>query len=175
MHVLWKEDCVLLFEVTDDSGFLAIYDPEKYSSFVDEDWEFDQLLNHFVDQINKNHLLVWATGSAGTWKVEIGSEITDRQGFRQLTGFINILDNRLCLANYETLTMAAQFSDVRLPEPHLNYLTLPLNNGFYRCRIVQLFDPNSSSDSSQNVDFAIELEQAQDGQNNWITLPWFIR
>jgi hypothetical protein len=108
--------CQLIYEVTDDSGFLAIYDAKKYSSFVDDDWEFDRLLNHFMDQINKKHLLVWATGSAGIWKVEITNGIKHRQGFRQLTGYIVVSENRLCLANYETLTMAAQFSDVRLPD-----------------------------------------------------------
>jgi hypothetical protein len=35
------------FEVTDDSGFLALVDPQAYEGFVDEDWELEELIDRF--------------------------------------------------------------------------------------------------------------------------------
>lgn len=37
----------IVFTISDDSGFLAIIEPSNYISFVDEDWELEQLFNHF--------------------------------------------------------------------------------------------------------------------------------
>jgi hypothetical protein len=50
MFSIFKKDT--RFKITDDSGFLAIVNPHKYNSFVDENWELPQLFNHFVNEMN---------------------------------------------------------------------------------------------------------------------------
>lgn len=36
------------FNITDDSGFLAIVNADRYKSFVNEDWELYELMDHFI-------------------------------------------------------------------------------------------------------------------------------
>ena len=48
-------------KITDDSGFLAIINSESYKSFVDEDWELIQLMNHFITEMNNKNIIFWAT------------------------------------------------------------------------------------------------------------------
>lgn len=61
-------------KITDDSGFIAIVNADKYNSFVDENWELPQLLNRFVDEMNKDALIIWATGSENKWIVEFSDK-----------------------------------------------------------------------------------------------------
>ena len=42
-----------MINITDDSGFIAIIEPEKYISFVDEDWDLEKLAKHFKGQMKK--------------------------------------------------------------------------------------------------------------------------
>ena len=51
-----------ILTIADDSGFIAIANCDKYISFIDENWELPQLITHFVDEMNKQSLIVWATG-----------------------------------------------------------------------------------------------------------------
>ena len=76
----------LRVEVTDDSGFLAIVDPDAYESFVDEDWELDALVAHFLAQMRANRLLLWGTGREDMWLVDVRSKPASDPGYRELTG-----------------------------------------------------------------------------------------
>jgi hypothetical protein len=49
------------FTVTDDSGFLAIVDPDSYRGFVGDDWTYGSLFDHFTHEMQRRSLLVWAT------------------------------------------------------------------------------------------------------------------
>lgn len=60
---------LIKLNITDDSGFIAIVNADKYFSFVDENWNLPQLLNHFVDQMNKQTLIIWTTGLQNTWTI----------------------------------------------------------------------------------------------------------
>src|SRR5687768_7248297 len=108
----------MLLEVTDDSGFLALADPEAYSGYVARDWDLPTLLTTFYREMRERHLLIWGTGSEGYWNVEVSLGVDARMGIRQLTGGIVCSSGKLLVTNYESLTMAAQFDDVRLPERH---------------------------------------------------------
>ena len=55
---------------TDDSGFIGVVNPDKYNSFVSEDWQLPQLLNRFVDEMNNDTLILWSTGSENVWIVD---------------------------------------------------------------------------------------------------------
>ena len=50
-------------KISDDSGFLAIVNSDTYKSFVDEDWQLNQLMKHFVDEMNNMNIIFWATGN----------------------------------------------------------------------------------------------------------------
>jgi hypothetical protein len=49
----------VILEVTDDSGFLALVDPDAYESFVAEDWSLEQLIEHFKGEMAQGRLLIW--------------------------------------------------------------------------------------------------------------------
>lgn len=135
------------FEVTDDSGFLALVDHHAYPGFVDRNWTYDALFAHFRAAMERRFLLLWETGGEDSWTVEV---VVDGPaaptGFRRTTGAIRVTAGQLHLVNHESLTMAAQFDHVRLPEPHLRDLVFDLPNGEYGCEIVQLDDPDADSD-----------------------------
>ena len=42
-----------------DTNFIGLANAAKYKSFVDEDWELDSLLQHFGDEMNQGHILVF--------------------------------------------------------------------------------------------------------------------
>lgn len=162
----------LCFEVIDDSGFLALVDPDAYASFVHENWNYLQLVEHFKAEMSVHQLLIWQTGMENTWKVEISFAPLEMQGFKELTGFIHVSKGRLLLTNYESLTMAAQFEDVILPEPHEKNLLLSVPTGFYQCRIPQIHNPISNhTHQYHNPDFAIELIPSNDAGTAWAEIP----
>ena len=158
------------FQITDDSGFLALIDPDQYISFVDEDWEFDQLIAHFKEQMKEHNLLIWHTGREDIWNLKINNKITEQKGFREIIGQIKV-KNKLCLVNYEDLTMAAQFKDEILPLNHNKDLIIPLEEGNYRCRIIQMSDPEDW-ETKPEFDFTIELEKNDNFRNVWSSIPW---
>ncbi|MFO0822741.1 MAG: hypothetical protein U0792_06410 [Gemmataceae bacterium] len=163
-----------MHEVTDDSGFLAVVVPTTYEGFVDSDWKFDQLLNHFRAQMSRQSLLIWGTGLAGIWKVEVLLRASRRNGFREVSGPIQVIGGCVLLTNYESLTMAAQFEDVRLPEPHQKNLLVEVPDGEYRCRVIQMFDPsNAGAVGPGKPDFVVEFARAGSLPAAWAEIPWF--
>ena len=129
------------FTVTDGSGFLAIVDPDSYQGFVAEDWTYESLLDHFAQEMRRRSLLVWATSEhGGTWTVT--TDAPSRTG-RSVTGTIVSTGGRLCLTDYESLTMAAQFPDVTLPEPHMADLVFEVPAGTLACTVTRYHDDDS--------------------------------
>jgi len=146
----------VLFEVTDDSGFLALIDPEAYAGFVAPDWDYDSLIAHFRAAMAARTLLIWQTGAEGEWRVEVGGPAP--AGFRRTAGAIHSRAGRLHLLNYESLTMAAQFPDVTLPEPHLKHLVLTVEPGDHTVEVVQLTDPDDlDAEPGPGPDFVLTL------------------
>jgi hypothetical protein len=164
----------MIYNIIDDSGLIALVNVDKYNSFVDNDWELDQLLKHFKEEMENKNLLIWGTGTeGGTWKVEIKQGFSNLKGFRECVGTINSCYNAVYLVNYDSLTMAAQFEDVKLPEDYLADLEVPLDAGYYRCKVIQMFDPAKYISNEHSVDFIIEFEKANENEINWIEIPWF--
>lgn len=58
------------FEITDDSGFLAVVNADRYKTFVTEDWELKELMDHFIAEMNNDNLVIWGTGLENYWKVD---------------------------------------------------------------------------------------------------------
>jgi hypothetical protein len=53
--------------------------------------------------------------------------------------------------------MAAQFSDIALPEAHQRDQVLSVPAGAYDCRVIQLSDPESDAPFSEPVNFICAL------------------
>lgn len=142
-------------KVTDDSGFLAIVNSGTYNSFVDEDWELTQLMDHFIGEMNKNNIIFWATSSSNEWTVSFVDKPSKKKSFREFSSTIRVTNETLYLTNYEDLTMAAQFKDTKIPAEHNSDLILKLENGLYNLTIRQLFDPE---DYDYEVDGKVNFE-----------------
>ena len=163
-----------MFQIPDDSGFLAIVVPNTYSSFVDNDWEFDQLMNHFHQQMMTKSLLIWGTGSEGLWNVEVRKRKSSAQGFREVSGPIQVVGGEVLITNYENLTMAALFETVQLPQKHEIDQIESIANGDYVCRIVQMFDPEKQEAAVEGIaDFVVEFFKAKTLIKPWSKVPWF--
>jgi hypothetical protein len=155
------------FTVTDDSGFLAIIDPDSYQGFVADDWTYESLFEHFAKEMRRRSLLIWATSEhGGTWTVT--TEAPSHAG-RSVTGNIVSTMGRLCVTNYESLTMAAQFADVSLPEPHMADLLFNVEVGTLDCSVTQLHD----DDSAPGPHFAISLSPAGPLGEPWARPAWY--
>ena len=163
-----------MLNVTDDSGFLAVVVPAAYECFVSKNWELDQLFRHFSAQMHRRALLIWGTGLEGFWGVEVRTDRSEVQGFREISGPIHVTGGAVLVTNYESLTMAAQFGDVALPEPHQRDQVVPLPDGDYCCRIIQMFDPEEESSAESNgPDFVVEFTRDSMLPPEWSDVPWF--
>ncbi len=162
----------MIYEIPDDSGFLAIINNDKYNSYVAENCSFEHLITHFQNEMERKSLLIWGTGKENTWKVRITRGVTGIKGFRDISGPISVTNNKLYLVNYESLTMAAQFNDIMLPEKHFKDLIIELENGYYEIHIVQMHDPDNYETQSE-YDFLIEYQSTDIIGNSWKEIPWF--
>ena len=156
-------------KITDDSGFIAIVNADKYNSFVNEDWELKQLMNHFISEMNKETLLIWATGSEDEWAVAFLDTPSIDKAFREFNKTIEVTNGQLFLTNYEDLTMAAQFRESKIPAAHHAGLNIKLDNGRYDLSVRQMFDPtNYDYDSEGKVHFEIIVQPATNKQKQTI-------
>lgn len=158
--------------ITDDSGFLVIIDPDAYQGFVQKDWTLEMLRVRFKREMAERRLLIWGTGVGNTWRVSVSLQPSKASGFREIIGSIASSRGRLLLTNYESLTMAAQFDDIVLPETHEQNQVLQVSPGIYDCRIIQFSDPDSSAPFKESVSFVYELTLASEPRQPWRQIPW---
>jgi len=149
-------------EIIDDDGFIALVNNARYEGYVDNNWQFDQLMAHFVDQMNAGNIVIWQTSNdgGGIWLVSIQGEPSNMFAFREFEQLINVTTGELFLTNYSDLTMAAQFYDVAVPATHNSDLKIELENGRYKLTIRQLFDPDDAShyfgiEDDENIAFEV--------------------
>lgn len=128
--------------IADDSGFLGIVNAGKYNSFVSEDWQLPQLLNHFVDEMNNDNLILWSTGSENVWTVNFLSNPSDKKSFRDFYKTMEVTSGKIFLTNYDDLSMAAQYVDEKIPAKHNADLSITLDKGRYKFQVRQLFNPD---------------------------------
>lgn len=164
------------FSVTDDSGFLALVDPDQYESFVSAEWTFPLLEAHFRAQMAQRRLLIWRTCMANIWEVEVVVENTEIHGMREVVGPIRATRGRLLLTSLDSLSMAAQFPDVTLPESHEVGQLLAVPVSTYSCRIVQRYDTRQEAELPDDYigpDFFIEIAAAgNEPAPVWTEIPW---
>jgi hypothetical protein len=92
-----------MLEMTDDSGFLALVVPAAYTYFVASNWTFDQIMEHFKGQMARRSLLIWGTGSEGFRKVDVVLKKSTVNGYRDVSGPLQVVRGSLLLTNYESL------------------------------------------------------------------------
>lgn len=160
------------YEVTDDSGFLAIIDPNAYQSFVQADWTFAILQEHFRREMKDRHLLIWGTGMEHIWRIEVSVQPIKVSGFREAVGTIACSNGRLLLTNYDSLAMAAQFPDVRLPQRHEQDQVVQVTPGLYNCRVIQLSKPGGGKPFRERVNFYYEFIPTDKPAAPWTEIPW---
>jgi hypothetical protein len=165
-----------IFKISDDSGFMGLVNVDKYDSFVNKNWEFNDLRQRFIQEMNRSNLLFWSTGQEGLWNVKITSDKAEHSPFRTIKGQIKVTDEKLFLINYEDLSMAAQFEDVKLPQKHNADLGLKIENGNYNIAVNQLFNPDSFRlDDSDGLHFEIVIEKVSGlhiSTNRFDGIPW---
>jgi len=160
------------FKITDDSGFLAIIDPDAYRGFVHADWTWITIQKHFRREMRERHMLIWGTGMEHCWSIDVSLRPTAVAGFREVVGSIDASRGRLLLTNFESLTMAAQFPDVTLPEAHERGRVLSVSPGLHDCRIIQLSDPKSNAPFEEAVSFVYEFTRTTSPSAGWRSIPW---
>jgi hypothetical protein len=158
-------------EVTDDSGFLALADPDAYEGFIG-DWDYDSIMERFQREMAARRVLVWGSGQEGCWTVAVSLTPSTVRGEREALGSIVCTKGRLLVTNYESLTTAAQFDDVTLPEPHQLTDVVEVPPGSYRCRVVQVSRRAHNWDKAQPPEFVIELEASSNLEAVWPEVPW---
>ena len=165
-----------MFKISDDSGFLGLVNVDKYDSFVKKDWNFNDLQERFIHEMNLSSLLFWSTGQEGLWNVRITTDKQEHKTFRTITGEIKVTNEKLFLINYEDLSMAAQFQNQKLPLKHNAELGLRVENGSYEVQINQLFNPdNFLQDDNDKVHFEIVIKKLANGEfitNKFDRIPW---
>ncbi|SNT41650.1 hypothetical protein SAMN05421812_105442 [Asanoa hainanensis] len=161
------------FTVTDDSGLIALVDHHAYPTFVSGDWTYETLFAHFRSAMAARSLLVWGTGREEDWVVDVVVDgPAPRGGFRRALGPIRVTAGQLHVTSYDSLTMAAQFADEALPQPHQADAVLDLPTGLYGCEVVQLVDPEAPYDHDRpQPDFVLTLTTAQ-AATPWRDPPW---
>lgn len=159
-----------MYQVADDSGFLGIFDPHAYISFVNENWTMEELVDHFKAEMHHYRLLLWGTGCEETWRVEVRHEASEVTGFQEFCGPIVATENLLCLTSYDSLIAGATFEDVSLPQQRNWDLYITVTPGTYQCRIIQMQDPDECSEN-EGPDFVIELIKVDQPAAPWIAFP----
>jgi hypothetical protein len=128
------------------------------------------IIEHFNKWMDRRAILVWDCGDGGDqYSIRIRKGFTDHKGFRETVGPITVTSDRLQIASYTALTMAAQFSDEPLPSRHEQQWAIPLQAGHYKIRIVQTFDPRRIAET-EAPHFIIEIEDGD--APGWRSPAW---
>ena len=131
------------FEIYDSSGFIGLVNNELYNTFVDENWELDELLNRFKEETNRKNCVIWNTGTQNLMSIKIVNEFSAKKVFREVKAQLKITNNCCYLVNYDDLSMCAQFSDEKIPSNLNSDLKIELENGIYDIKLRQLFNPEN--------------------------------
>lgn len=153
--------------VIDEDGFACLVAPDRYSGFVDEDWTLDQLMAHFVEQMNRRSLFaVYPGPDHADHEISFGGVSSSQSVLREAAGIVEVGPAGLWQTDYTQLTMAAQFAD---QPPVTNYYSkrLPVPEGTYRVVLRQLADGDRSR-------FELTVSPAGDDREAaHLSVPWF--
>ncbi|MFF2089792.1 hypothetical protein [Paenibacillus sp. NPDC058174] len=161
-----------------DTNFIALVNADRYDSFVDEDWQFEELLQHFSDEMQAGRILVFQMTEEGiehSWKIEVklGASLDDIACFRKAEGYIEVTANKLYIADYDCLTMAAQFRDETIPNSNSANRVIELSNGFYHAEVVQFYNADQNAYTGESeVDIVINFKEVHELGANGDQVVW---
>ena len=148
------------FSITDDNGFIALINAEKYNGFIDENWSLNQICERFINEMNNQNLIIWRTNNfgGGNWKIEILDNPSNKKVFRKFEKTINVTSEELYLTEYTDLSMVAQFDDEKIPSKHNSHLKFKIENGIHNIEVRQMFDQNLYGENN-DVDFEVVIKK----------------
>jgi hypothetical protein len=149
-----------LFQISDDASFLGLINTDLYESFIDEDWEFEDIEVRIIRECQKGHLLFWGTSVPNFWTVRICNQASAQNAFKSFKGKIKVSNSKLHLINYDSITLAAQFEDEKLPDTDLESLHVTLDNGIYNVIVRQLLNPEQDLIEDESLGFEIVLQKS---------------
>ncbi|GIU52482.1 hypothetical protein TUM4438_45330 [Shewanella sairae] len=156
-------------------GCLALLDPETYKGFIGEDWSVKGIKDHFISENEKGAIIAWGCDD-GNWNVSISNSETDLNS-EQCFDSVLKTNGKILLTSYESLTMAAQFDDVSLPESHENGQVIELEPGFYQVTVKQKFASEDSGCekvfSQKAAHFELILKKVNELGKPLNDIPWF--
>lgn len=158
-----------------DGSQLAIGDLDRYESFVGDWDENDRLRKHLIAQADKEAIIAWGSGFETDWVVSIQPGFSGRKGYREFRSVISTPSGKLHIVNYDSLTMAAQFDDYRLPDKETYAYAFQVPPGRYQFRIVQLVNPDTdwwTHLGEGDPAFLVEYEPAGTSDRPQQTIPW---
>jgi hypothetical protein len=146
-----------------DTNFIGLVNPDEYKAFVDEDWELNELLLHFNNEMGNQNILAMQMTNEGiehSWIVEakIDENIIAGNYFRKAEGTIRVTTGCLYLVEYTCLTMAAQFQNEVIPDKNCSRYKIDIENGIYKVEVIQYLNVDSDERiSSANVELLLNF------------------
>lgn len=121
----------------DDDGFVLIIAPDRYDSFIDDDWTLEQIVARLTDQMTAGSMFAAFVGQDGdedrlTYGPPDPSEVITREA----STIVDVGPGGLWLTDYTQITMAAQFADESPIGPCS--VRLPVGPGRYEVRLQQM-------------------------------------
>ncbi|MDR9745211.1 hypothetical protein [Paenibacillus taichungensis] len=133
-----------------DTNFIGLVNAHKYNSFVNADWELEELLQHFRNEMINGNILVYQMTSEGiehSWNIEIELDLlprVDKLYFRMAEGYINVTNSKLYIVDYDCLTMSAQFEGEKIPDQNCEKNQINLKNGIYKVTFCQYYNADEN-------------------------------
>ena len=147
-------------EFPDDSGFLGIVNTHLYKSFIKEDWKYEDIENHLINEMKNYSILFWKTEYEDEYIIEINEIKNNKKNEDEFIGSIKVTNEELYLINYESITMATSYEDTKLPEKHLEEYIIKLPNGNYDIKI-----------SKSGRKYKIRYNKTEELKEPWTIIP----
>lgn len=175
LNFLKKKPNKKRLEIYDSSGFIGIVNAQLYKTFIDTDWELDQVLERFRTETNNSHCIIWSLGTQNLMTIDLVDEFSNKNAFRAIKTQIQVTNGVLYLVNYDDLTMCAQYEDEKLPSDLHSELKIALENGIYDAHLKQFFDPeNYDVEHYPNPCFELQLKKtAIESKSNFDKVIWW--
>ena len=164
----------MIIHVMGDGTVLSLIDCENYASYIGDWDEPGRLRAHLLAEARQQHIVAWGSGFEADWRVEVRHGITEQEGYRDFLAVIECSSGVLHLANYDSLTMAAQFDDYEMPDEETADYAIEVPKGLYKVRVVQLLTPDERSWDAHEDEphFLLELEPVDVPPDIDAEFPW---
>lgn len=162
-----------------DTNFIALVNSNRYSTFVNEDWNLPMIKEHFLSENKKKNIVVCQMTDEGIeadWKIEIDFKENDLNTscFRKDYSYIKVDNGELCFVEYTCLTMAAQFSDEKVPDKYCDKFRFEIKNGLYKVNIIQYYDvDNDKHIGREDIDILFQLIRIDDVLDSKPKVLWY--